>query len=97
MIKKLLLLFFIVQIIFWLGHLLGEWILLPLQVHRHGHGKHHCNHCKVSFFNTSTERKYFKFCPFCGRPTQYYYLDKRYEEEIAIERENHLEEEKGEE
>ena len=60
--------------------------LIPLVIKRgqvlyyqkkHYAGKHHCNHCEVSFISDKYEVEEYKYCPYCGRALTYHCEEER--------------------
>ena len=78
---------------FFAGHIFGKWIIMLWLTKWNYKKKLFCNDCETGFTTTADEVKNYKFCPYCGKPLTYYYMDERYQKEIAIERPNQLKEE----
>lgn len=69
---------FISIAIYLLGHITGDYFVMLYLVNKHAKEKHICNHCEVGFFSNEGELNY-TYCPYCGRPLDYHFLDERSE------------------
>ena len=65
-----------VMIIYLLGHITGKYLVMLFNVKKHYNEKHFCNYCEFGFLSDLDKLQY-SYCPFCGRPLDYFYKDKR--------------------
>ena len=63
-------------LVYLVGHLTGDYLIMFALVQKHAKEKHICNHCQVGFLSSPEQLNYI-YCPYCGRPLDYHEYDER--------------------
>ena len=61
---------------FFIGHVLGKYLVALHNIRKHRKEKHFCNKCEVGFLASFDQMNYL-YCPYCGEPLDYHHEDER--------------------